>query len=392
MSTVLVFYNQLLDPILATGGDVRCAETIKRWRGLKTEVVGPPIAQFLKEELKPRCFHSLGDSFFERQYQKSKSVFLIGPLYIWRTLIAVLKLKNHRPDVVYTTGDFICNTLPAFFIKRKNPQTKWVANIFHLNPPPAKRTQNKFLYSLGSFLLQRASFFFLKQADLILLLNNDVKKSLIEIGFDPQKLAVLGAGVDLQRIKKIKSEKPRRNEVIFLGRLNLTKGIFDLPKIWPKVLKKVPQAKLLLIGAGEEKMVQRLKGKFEKAGVSDSVIFTGFIKESEAVYKLLKQGKVFVLPSYEEGWGIVVFEAIACGLAPVVYNLPIFKENFGNDIQTVPLGKTSLFSSAIVKLLSDENFRQNYVFRLKEKIKKYDWSELAKKELELIKNEHYTGN
>lgn len=382
---VLVFFNQIITESLASGGDVRCVETIKRWRDLNTEIVGPKTAGFLKKELKAKQFYSLPETFIDRWCQKKKSVFLIAPLYICRGINAIRLTKNLRPEVVYTTGDFICNTLPALVIKKKNLQIKWIANIFHLNLSPTKRRKNKFLFALGSFLLQRISFFLLKKADLIFLLNRQVKKSLIKLGFKPEKLIVLGAGIDIARVDKVKSRKPRSNKVVFLGRLNLTKGIFDLPKIWPLVLEKVPSARLILIGAGEEKMVRNLKDEFAKAGVLNTVCFKGFIKKSEDVYKIMKQGKVFILPSYEEGWGIVVFEAIACGLAPVTYNLPVFKEIFGEDIQTVSIGNTTIFAKTIVKFLSNEKLRKECVLNLNKKIKRYDWSKIAKKELKLIK-------
>lgn len=385
MNTILIFFNQILSPVLGSGGDVLCTEVIKRWKGLNIGVVGPRTVRFLKKELEVENFYYLPETFLDRWYQKTQSICLIAPLYIWRALGAIKLVKNLRPEIIYTTGDFICNTLPAFFLKKKNLQTKWTANIFHLNLPPAKRKKNRFLFSLGSFWLQRISFFFLKKADLIFLLNNKVKKSLIRLGFNAEKLIVLGAGIDLARINKIKSKKPRRDKVIFLGRLNLTKGIFDLPKIWPLVLEKVPEAKLVLIGAGEEKTVRSLKDEFTQIGVLDSIEFKGFIKKSEDVYKILKTGKVFALPSYEEGWGIVVFEAVTCGLSPVVYHLPVFREIFGENIQTVVMGNTSLFAKTIVKFLTNEKLRKEYVLNLNKKIKKYDWSKIANRELELIK-------
>ena len=59
-----------------------------------------------------------------------------------------------------------------------------------------------------------------------------------------------------------------------------------------------------------------LKKKVEALGLSDHVIFTGYIPESEKIahYNL---ADVFVMPSTGEGFGIVLLEAVACGV-PVV--------------------------------------------------------------------------
>lgn len=54
MKKVLVFFNQLLDSSLSSGGDVRCAETIKRWKktNLAVTLIGPKQTAFLKDDLK----------------------------------------------------------------------------------------------------------------------------------------------------------------------------------------------------------------------------------------------------------------------------------------------------------------------------------------------------
>lgn len=385
MNTILVFFNQILTPALGSGGDVLCAEIIRRWKGLNLEIIGSQRARFLKKNLRADYFYSLPESFIDRWYQKRKSVFLIAPLYIWRGLGAIKLVRNLHPEVIYTTGDFICNTLPAFTFKKKNPQTKWIANIFHLNLPPIKRKMNKFSLALGSFLLQRVSFFFLKKADLIFLLNNKVKKSLIRLGFNAEKLIVLGAGIDFARINKIKSKKPRRDKVIFLGRLNLTKGIFDLPKIWPLVLEKVPEAKLVLIGAGEEKTVRSLKDEFAQIGVLDSIEFKGFIKKSEDVYRIMKQGKLFVFPSHEEGFGIAPLEAQACGLPVVAWNLPVFDEVFPKGMIKVEIGKIEKFTDEVIKLLMDGKLYRKLSGEAINNANRYNWDRTAEREFKLIR-------
>ena len=386
MNNILIFFNQILTPILGSGGEVRCVETIKRWKGLKIGIIGPQVAKFLKKELKADWFYSLPETFLDRWYQKKRSVFSIAPLYIWRGLGAIKLVRNCQSRVVYTTGDFICNTLPAFWIKRKNSRTKWVANIFHINLPPIKRKKNKFLIASGSFLLQRISFLFLKKADLIFLLNYEVKKSLIKIGFNSKKLVVLGGGVDIVKIKRIKQEKARCNDVIFLGRLNLTKGIFDLPKIWPLVLEKVPSARLILIGAGEEKMIRNLKDEFTKRGVLNTIRFNGFINKSEDVYRIMKQSKLFIFPSHEEGFGIAPLEAQACGLPVVAWNLPVFDEIFPKGMIKVEIGKIEKFAYEVIKLLMDRKLYRKLLGEAINNANGYNWDITAERELKLIKN------
>jgi len=261
-----------------------------------------------------------------------------------------------------------------------------IVRIHHINKNPFRRKGESFLSSLFSFIFQRVSFHLIKErADLILLLNQGVKRSLLQLGFRPGKLNVLGAGIDIAKIDKVKDKEPRDSSVVFFGRLSPSKGVFDLPKIWPIVLKEISGVQLILIGMSDDVIVQRLKNEFAKTGVLNTVKFKGFIEESQDVYKILKTGKIFILPSYEEGWGIVVFEAIACGLLPVVYDLPVFKEIFGKNIQAIRLGDVTTFAKTIVKFLRNEKLRKKYVLNLNKKIRRYDWDKVTRRELRLIR-------
>lgn len=58
------------------------------------------------------------------------------------------------------------------------------------------------------------------------------------------------------------------------------------------------------------------------------------------LYSLLKSSKVFIFPSFFEGWGIVVAEALACGLPVVAYDIPAIRENFGSckNVFLMPIG------------------------------------------------------
>ena len=82
----------------------------------------------------------------------------------------------------------------------------------------------------------------------------------------------------------------------------------------PRLLKRFPDLKYLIVGEGDDR--PRLEAKADSYGVADHVIFAGQIPESEKVahYNL---ADAFVMPSTGEGFGIVLIEAAACGV-PVI--------------------------------------------------------------------------
>lgn len=101
---------------------------------------------------------------------------------------------------------------------------------------------------------------------------------------------------------------------IFCGRINYVKGWEFLIDSFDYYLKNYGEAKLILIGDGEDR--KNLEKKNENLFIKDKVTLTGFLKKHE-IAKLLNLAHIFILPSFKEGWPISLLEALGCGL-PVV--------------------------------------------------------------------------
>ena len=142
------------------------------------------------------------------------------------------------------------------------------------------------------------------------------------------KLALIPNGVDRQRFKPL----PRRAELVeryglrerfvyvSVCRLVEKKGVDNVIRALAELLPSVPDAMLLVVGAGPFEPALRLLAKL--SGVADRVVFTGAVSDAALVdhYCL---GDVFVMPNRRlpdgdtEGFGLVFLEANACGL-PVI--------------------------------------------------------------------------
>ena len=95
---------------------------------------------------------------------------------------------------------------------------------------------------------------------------------------------------------------------IFVGRIIELKGVNYLLKAWEKHIKKHQDDKLLIVGDGP------LLEEYQKSFSHSSIIFTGGIDYSE-IYKYYAISDVFVIPTLEDNWSLVVPEAMSCGLA-----------------------------------------------------------------------------
>jgi len=96
------------------------------------------------------------------------------------------------------------------------------------------------------------------------------------------------------------------------------------------------------------------------------------------------QSKLFLLPSYEENWAIVIGESLACGTPVIAYNLYELEEVWEDSIEFVELSYISAFTVRVIKLLNDDNVLKDKSIRGEEYIKRYDWEQIADMEIELI--------
>jgi glycosyltransferase involved in cell wall biosynthesis len=118
--------------------------------------------------------------------------------------------------------------------------------------------------------------------------------------------------------------------------------------------------------------------------LQDNIIFAGPLS-GKKLFKTVKSSKVFLLPSYEEGWGIALCEALYAGLPVICYDLPAFKI-FSKVIDKYPVGDTDSASAQIGYYLNNPKAIQKKVPLLQETAKQYSWQEIAEKELKILKN------
>lgn len=106
----------------------------------------------------------------------------------------------------------------------------------------------------------------------------------------------------------------RPNVVLFLGRLEAAKGIYDLLDALAGVRGAVPDVRLVCAGDGDRGGVARYA---ERLGIADAVKFTGWVGPS-GKRALLETAAAFALPSYGEALPVSLIEAMGAGVPPIV--------------------------------------------------------------------------
>jgi glycosyltransferase involved in cell wall biosynthesis len=164
--------------------------------------------------------------------------------------------------------------------------------------------------------------------------------------------------------------------VLFVGRLNLVKGVQYLLSAMKTVHQELPEAKLILVGDGEER--EHLETLTDGLGIRECVEFAGRVPH-EKVEDYMSQAEVFVLPSLSEGFPVTILEAMACGLPVVatrVGGVPDIIEDGTNGYLVDTMNQEQI-AEALLKLLQDEKLRKDISGNNREEVRKYRWDAVA---------------
>jgi glycosyltransferase involved in cell wall biosynthesis len=145
----------------------------------------------------------------------------------------------------------------------------------------------------------------------------------------------------------------RPNLILFLGRLEAAKGIFDLLEAVAAVRSTVPDVRLVCAGDGNRIAVAR---HAERLGIAEAVKFTGWVGPS-GKRALLETAAVYALPSYREGLPIGLAEAMAAGVpvvASAVGGIPEVITDGVSGLLVAPGDKATL-ERHLRKLLTDRD-------------------------------------
>lgn len=208
-----------------------------------------------------------------------------------------------------------------------------------------------------------------------LTISNSTKNDLILK--DIKNITVLPMGITRTKHKIFKKENSPT--IIYVGRLNKMKGIEDGILAFSLVLKKYKNAKLWIVGRGEEKYVLYLKNLTKKHNITSSVFFWDFITE-EKKFELMSKAHIIAVPSIREGFGLIVPEAGSVGTPAVVYDVPGLKDIVSNNINGIVVQKKSYeaLAKGIIKILSDKKLYANLTNGAKKSSEQYRWSNTVK--------------
>ena len=160
--------------------------------------------------------------------------------------------------------------------------------------------------------------------------GSETKKYLLSIGVKESKIHIGGMSADSEGLRKgiaslaadeketMLAKYKKKDGIVFFfcGALIERKGVEPLLKAWKRYTQTHPNDTLLMVGGGE------LESKLREEFASIPTVFIEGRKEYSEVCKYYAIADVFILPTIEDNWSLVIPEAMSCGLpvATSIYN------------------------------------------------------------------------
>ena len=212
------------------------------------------------------------------------------------------------------------------------------------------------------------------------------------LGFSGKRVTVVPNGVDLSCFnRKIDASLMREelgicDEPLVVTALRLIKGKSPelLISAFAKVLKVVPDAKLVIAGSGREE--DNLSRQIKDLNITNSVFMLGKLRK-EKVAQLMAAADVFVLPSKMESFGLTLLEASAAGLPVVCANAGGVPEIFQDGFNALlyPPGDDDAMAKAIIRLLQDRELAKKISANAMETAGRFTWERTAEQTLQVYK-------
>ncbi len=163
--------------------------------------------------------------------------------------------------------------------------------------------------------------------------------------------------------------------LFYVGNAHPHKNVEGLIKAFLQLRNKNQYIQLVLSGNGHY-FWDRIKEEY----IQKDIIYTGFISDDELV-ALYKSCKAYVLPSFEEGFGIPLLEAMACG-APVVSSNRASLPEVGGDaaIYFNPESVSDMVLK-IATVLNSTKLQQELVEKGQKRLKEFSWEKMVKETL-----------
>lgn len=264
-------------------------------------------------------------------------------------------------NIIHATSTFLfASTLGSYYAKKYGKPCVLSPRGNLMEPLELKSARRKraYIHLVEKRNLTRASaihFTALREKEQYLSHNLPLKKSIIiPNGIEESEFANRPEAGFFRKKFKIPKEK---RIILFLGRISWKKGLDTLIPAFAEVVKKEPEALLVIAGGDDENYKKNIQLLITNYELQNKVLFTSMIGGGDKI-AALQESDVFVLPSYSENFSMSAVEAMYLNLPVVITKYvgvaPEVRQ-YGAGIVTEK--DTNEMAEAIIKILADEKLK-----------------------------------
>lgn len=325
------------------------------------------------------------DIHVRENVQPFMSRFPTRPLLLrlfWEHIVLFFEIQKKHVEVFHGPS----MVLPLF----KPRSCKYVVTILDIS-----NTKYPEAYTFFTRLYLRVFVYLAqKKADKIIVISESTKKDLVEYyNINPQKITVtyLAASSDFKpiterkRLEEVKAKYSLPDKfILFIGLLNPRKNIRRLILAFQKIMDKIPDYRLVIVGK-KGWLFDDIFKEVNDQRLEKRVIFVGYVQQEDLpVFYTL--ASVFAFPSLYEGFGIPILEAMSCGCPVLTSNVSSMPEVAGNAGLLVNPTSVEEIAAGILKLLSDDGLRKDCVQKGFVQARRFSWERCARETLELYRS------
>lgn len=348
----------------AGGGEVYISELAKRWIKM-----GHNVSLFCGQDVK--------GNLPSEEIISGIKIYRKGgrfTLYFWAFVYYFKKFRKNT-DVIVD----VQNGIPFFTtIYSRKPK---IAVVYHVHGKQFF-VELPFPINIVGFIIEKYLFPIFYYKTKIIAISKTTKEDLIKLGFKNRNIEIIYCGINSLK-HSTSTNKFHKPTILYLGRIKKYKRVDLLIKIMPEILKRIPNAQLIIAGWGTE--ASSITDMTMRSISRRKVDIIGPVSESEKNH-LLSKTWVFVNPSIGEGWGISVIEANLYGAPAVAFDVAGLSESI-KDGQTGYLSKNeNEFIDNICKVLINKPLRLKLSANAKKWANTFNWERAAVSSLDVIKS------
>lgn len=221
----------------------------------------------------------------------------------------------------------------------------------------------------------------LKAAHKIIAVSQFTKQELIDIfNLPEEKIAVVyeGVGESFKRIDKTEKKMPYKY-VLCTSTLEPRKNIEGLIRAFH--VSGLKDYKLVITG-GKGWLYEGIFKLIKELGLEKDIVFLGYVKDVDLPI-IYSGASLFVFPSFYEGFGLPLLEAMACGV-PVVSSR--VNEILGDNAYFIDPKEPSDIANGITEVLNNMDLQQELIRKGLDHVKKFTWQRCAEETLKVYKS------